>query len=84
MLILIAYQRSIFPKWRLIYIGFVYRPTNDRIMLVIGGMDVNRTVIVPNKLIDRLERAAALGSVRRRTAVATADEFAPSVTPLVT
>lgn len=45
---------------------------------------MNSTVIVPKRLIERLDSAAALGSVRRSSAVATADELAPSVTPRVT
>jgi hypothetical protein len=49
-----------------------------------GGMDVKRTVTVPNKIMERLERAAALGSVRRRRAVAMALELTPSVMPLAT
>lgn len=51
--------------------------------LAIGGIDVNKTVMVPNKLMDRLDSAAARGSVRRSKAVAMADELAPSVTPRV-
>lgn len=50
----------------------------------IGGTDVNPNVIIPNKLIDKLERAAARGSDNSRRAVAIALEFAPRVTPLVT
>ena len=42
------------------------------------------TVMVPKRPIERLDNAAARGSVRNRSAVAIADEFAPSVTPLVT
>lgn len=53
-------------------------------MLTMGGIDVNKTVTVPNKLIDKLDSAAARGSVRRSTAVATALELTPKVTPLVT
>lgn len=51
--------------------------------LAMGGMDVNKTVMVPNKLIDKLDSAAARGSVRKRRAVAMAEELAPSVTPRV-
>lgn len=53
-------------------------------MLAIGGMDVKRTVMVPNRLIDKLDNAAALGSDLSSRAVATAEEFAPRVTPRVT
>jgi hypothetical protein len=47
------------------------------------GIDVNTTVIVPNKLIERVEIAAALGSVCNKSAVAIADELPPNVTPRV-
>jgi len=46
-------------------------------------MLVRATVIVPNKPMLKLEKAAALGSVVKSSAVATADEFAPSATPRV-
>lgn len=59
-------------------------PTRDLTAFAMGGIEVNSTVIVPNRLIERLDRAAALGSVRRSRAVATAEELAPSVTPRVT
>lgn len=59
-------------------------PTSPLTALAIGGMDVNNTVIVPNKLIDRLDNAAALGSDLSKRAVATAEELAPRVTPRVT
>lgn len=62
----------------------VQRPTSDLTVFAIGGIEVNSTVIVPNRLIDRLDNAAALGSVRSSKAVATAEELAPSVTPRVT
>ena len=61
-----------------------YRPTRERMIAATGGMDVNSTVTVPKRLMERLERAAARGSVRRRTAVAMALELTPRVTPLVT
>lgn len=61
-----------------------YNPTIDRTAVEIGGMEVNRTVMVPKRPIDRLDSAAALGSVLSRSAVAMADEFAPNVTPRVT
>ena len=53
-------------------------------MFATGGIDVNSTVTVPKRLIDRLESAAARGSVRRSSAVAMALELTPKVTPLVT
>jgi hypothetical protein len=40
--------------------------------------------MIPNKLMDRLESAAARGSDSRRRAVAIALELPPNVTPLVT
>jgi hypothetical protein len=52
--------------------------------LTITGTDVNAKVMMPNKLMLRLERAAARGSEANKTAVAIAEEFPPSVTPLVT
>lgn len=61
-----------------------YSPTRDLTAFAIGGIEVNNTVIVPNRLIERLDSAAALGSVRSSSAVATAEELAPSVTPRVT
>jgi hypothetical protein len=59
-------------------------PTNDRTTFDIVGMEVKSTVIVPNKLMERLDNAAALGSVLSSNAVAIAEEFAPRVTPRVT
>lgn len=44
---------------------------------------MNATVIVPNKLMDRLEKAAARGSDMSSSAVAIADELPPRVTPRV-
>jgi hypothetical protein len=61
-----------------------YMPTKDRMAFATGGIEVKSTVMVPKRLIDRLLRAAALGSVLRRSAVAMALELMPSVTPLVT
>jgi hypothetical protein len=49
-----------------------------------GGIDVNKTVIVPKRLMERLDNAAARGSDLSSIAVAMADELAPRVTPLVT
>lgn len=60
------------------------RPTIDLTISLIAGTAVNRTVIVPKRLMDRMESAAARGSDCRSRAVAMADEFAPRVTPLVT
>lgn len=48
-----------------------------------GGTLVKATVMVPNRPILKLENAAALGSVVNSKAVATAEEFAPRVTPRV-
>jgi hypothetical protein len=61
-----------------------HKSTKESIALTIGGTEVSAKVIIPNKLIERLDRAAALGSETSNSAVAIADEFAPSVTPLVT
>lgn len=61
-----------------------YRPTSERTTAASGGMDVKMTVMVPERLIDKLDSAAARGSVRRSKAVANAPELAPRVTPLVT
>lgn len=58
--------------------------TSDCIALAIGGIDVNRTVIVPKIVIARIDSAAARGSVRRSNAAPMADELAPKVTPRVT
>lgn len=52
-------------------------------MVTSGGTLVRATVIVPSRPILKLEKAAALGSVVSNKAVATAEEFAPSVTPRV-
>ena len=49
----------------------------------IGGTEVKATVMMPNKDIDKLDSAAALGSETSSKAVAIADEFAPRVTPRV-
>ena len=48
-----------------------------------GGILVSATVMVPKRPILRLENAAALGSVVSSNAVATAEELAPNVIPLV-
>jgi hypothetical protein len=52
-------------------------------MLTSGGTLVSATVIVPNKPMLKLEKAAARGSVVSNKAVATADELAPRVMPRV-
>ena len=48
-----------------------------------GGTLVKATVMVPSRPMLKLEKAAALGSVVKSKAVATAEELAPNVTPLV-
>lgn len=52
-------------------------------ILTNGGTLLRATVMVPNRPIVSAENAAALGSVVSNNAVATADEFAPSVIPRV-
>ena len=59
-------------------------PTRARTTLTTGGTDVNATKTVPNRLIERLDSAAALGSELSSNAVAMADELPPKVTPRVT
>ena len=49
-----------------------------------GGTEVRATMVVPNKPIDKLESAAALGSVTSNNAVAMAEEFPPNAIPRVT
>lgn len=49
-----------------------------------GGMEVKSTVTVPKMTMDKLDKAAARGSVRRRNAVARAAELRPRVMPRVT
>jgi hypothetical protein len=61
-----------------------YSPTNPRMACTIGGTEVKASVIIPKSVIDKLDRAAARGSVTRSRAVAIADELPPSVTPRVT
>jgi len=61
----------------------LYCPIKLAKILTIGGTDVNAIVTVPKRLMDRLENAAARGPEMRRRAVATAEEFAPRVTPRV-
>lgn len=58
-----------------------HRFTRDWMIATIGGIDVNNTVIVPNRLMEKLDRAAARGSVRKSKAVAITEELAPRVTP---
>jgi hypothetical protein len=64
--------------------NYIYKSTNESIARAIGGTDVRANVMIPNKLIDRLDSAAARGSVSKRSAVAMALEFPPNATPLVT
>jgi len=52
--------------------------------LTTGGTELSERVMMPNRDIERLESAAARGSVTKSNAVAMADEFPPKVTPLVT
>jgi len=63
--------------------AFAHSPASCEAMRTSGGMEVNATMIVPNKLIDRLEKAAALGSEASSIAVPIADELPPRVTPRV-
>lgn len=60
-----------------------YKPARPAIIFASTGTEVKATVIVPNSPMARLEKAAARGSVTSSNAVAIADEFPPSVTPLV-
>jgi hypothetical protein len=62
----------------------IYKSTKASIARTIGGTEVNANVIIPNKLMDKLDNAAARGSDTNRRAVAMADELAPNATPLVT
>ena len=61
-----------------------YNPTSPATARAIGGTDVRATMIAPKRPIDKLESAAALGSVTSSRAVARAEELPPNVTPLVT
>jgi hypothetical protein len=61
-----------------------YKPTNARTISRNTGKDVKSTVMVPNRLMVRLDSAAARGSVLSSKTVAIADAFAPSVTPRLT
>jgi len=61
-----------------------YKFTKESIALTITGTEVKASVMMPNKLMLRLDKAAALGSDCNKTAVAMAEEEPPSVTPLVT
>lgn len=72
-----------FSKTRLILFIFYDIPTRPRMMWTRGGTEVRATVIVPSNPMLKLEKAAARGSVVKSSAVATADEFAPSVIPRV-
>jgi hypothetical protein len=62
----------------------IYKSTKESMAFTIGGTEVSANVIIPNKLMLRLDSAAALGSETSSSAVAIAEEFAPKVTPLVT
>lgn len=66
-----------------VYFG-AYKFTKESIALTMTGTEVNARVMIPNKLMLRLDKAAALGSDCSKTAVAMADDEPPSVTPLVT
>ena len=61
----------------------LYFPTKPATILAVGGTNVNATVTVPKRLMDRLENAAVRGSDTRRRAVAVTEEFAPRVIPRV-
>lgn len=61
-----------------------HSPTSVLTNVAAGGIEVKSTVMVPKRLMDRLDRAAARGSVRRSTAVPMALELMPWVTPRVT
>jgi hypothetical protein len=61
-----------------------HKSTKESIAFTIGGTEVKAKVIMPNKLILRLDKAAALGSDTSNSAVAIAEEFPPNVTPRVT
>jgi len=60
-----------------------YSPASCEAMRTNGGTEVKATMIVPNRLIDRLEKAAARGSDASSIAVPIADELPPRVTPRV-
>ena len=61
-----------------------HKSTKESIASTIGGTEVNARVMIPKRLMLRLDNAAARGSVTNRRAVAIAEEFPPNVTPLVT
>lgn len=61
----------------------LHSPTKLLMIATRGGTLVKATVMVPNSPMLKLEKAAALGSVVSNSAVATAEELAPSVTPRV-
>lgn len=48
-------------------------PTKASTIFTTGGMDVNATITVPKRPIERLDNAAALGSELSNIAVAIAD-----------
>ena len=70
--------------WHFLYILVGHKSTNKSIAFTIGGTDVKARVIMPNRLMLRLDNAAALGSVPSKSAVAIAEELPPRVTPRVT
>jgi hypothetical protein len=61
-----------------------HKSTKESIAFTIGGTEVKAKVMMPNKLILKLDKAAALGSDTSNSAVAIAEEFPPNVTPRVT
>jgi hypothetical protein len=62
----------------------IYSPTKDLTAAATGGIEVKSTVTVPKRIIDKLESAAARGSVLSSSAVAMALELMPRVMPRVT
>lgn len=69
--------------WKVCGISSIYC-TNESIAVTIGGTEVKASVMIPKRLILRLDKAAARGSVTSKSAVAIAEELPPSVTPRVT
>jgi len=60
-----------------------YAPASWDAMRTSGGIEVKATMIVPKRLIDKLEKAAARGSEASSIAVPIAEELPPRVTPRV-
>ncbi|CAL3971011.1 unnamed protein product [Diplocarpon coronariae] len=83
-----SYRNDILPKSGGFSIteicSLVHISTKKSIVFAIAGTDVNANVMMPNKLMPRLDKAALLGSHYSRTAVAVADELPHRFTPLVT